>query len=188
MPGVTCCSVTPRGHRKGGARLHGFADFLILTNLNVNSHMHLVAVVLEGSAPKPPLGGCSMDRSDFTDRRACVRGVLSDESCLQGERHNSPTERVSRRLLKGDLGAEVFKHPDIQLWCFFPSSVCVCGGLLATLTPPVFCSQLSHSRKPYCSRTVLVYCLVLERRAWGMGVGMEGRKEVFLFIIPSTLV
>ena len=77
MPGVTCRSVTLRGCRKGGARLYDFADFLILTDLNVSSHMHPVAVVLEGSASQPPLGGRPMDRNDFLRQKSLWVGMLA---------------------------------------------------------------------------------------------------------------
>ena len=69
--------MTLRGYRRGGTRLYDFADFLILTNLNVSSHMHPVAVVLEGSACKPPLGGSPMDRNDFTRQKSMCVGVLA---------------------------------------------------------------------------------------------------------------
>lgn len=77
VPGVACCSVTLKGCRKGGARLYDFADFLILTNLNVSSHMHPMAVVLEGSASQPPLGARPMDRNDFLRQKSLWVGVLA---------------------------------------------------------------------------------------------------------------
>ena len=65
------------GVQEGCARLYDFADFLILTDLNVSSHMHPVAVVLEGSASKPPLGGSPMDRNDFSRHKKHVCGRVS---------------------------------------------------------------------------------------------------------------
>lgn len=88
MHGVSCCSVTERGCRKGGTRPHGFATFSILTNLNLNSHMHLSVIVLEGAVLEPSLGLSSMDRSDFTRQESvwecvnCYRSHASEATII----------------------------------------------------------------------------------------------------------
>lgn len=53
--GVGRGSVKVKGCRQGQARLHGFAESLLLSNLNVNSHMHLMDMVSEDTVLESPL-------------------------------------------------------------------------------------------------------------------------------------
>lgn len=56
MRGVGRGSVKVRECRQGKARLYGFAEFLVLINLSVNSRMYLIDMVSEGAVLEAPLG------------------------------------------------------------------------------------------------------------------------------------